>query len=161
TTSFAYYPTGLLQKVTLPDSSFIQYTYDAAHRLTTITDSAGNSIGYTLDAMGNRTAESSYDPSSVLHRTHTRVHKRLNQLYQDINAANTAAVTTTYGYDSNGNQTSINAPLSRNTANTYDELNRLNQNTDPGSGVTQLGYDANDNLTSVKDPRNLTTSYSF
>jgi RHS repeat-associated protein len=161
TTAFVYYPTGLLQKVTLPDSSYVQYTYDGAHRLTQISDGAGNSIQYTLDAKGNRTAEKAYDPSSVLHRTHTRAFNSLNELYQDVNAAGTAAVTTTYGYDSNGNQTSISAPLSRNTADAYDQLNRLNQITDPASGVTKFGYDANDNLTSVKDPRLLTTNYTY
>lgn len=97
----------------------------------------------------------------MLHRTHTRVYNALSQLYQDINAANTPAVTTTYGYDNNGNQNSIAAPLARNTTNAYDELNRLKQITDPGSGNTYLGYDANDNLTSVKDPRVLTTSYTY
>jgi RHS repeat-associated protein len=161
TTGYSYYPTGLLKQVTQPDSSFDLYTYDPAHRLTQISDGLGNNIVYTLDAMGNRTAENAYDPSSVLHRTHTRVYNALNQLYQDINAANTSAVTTTYGYDSNGNRTSIAAPLARNTASAYDELNRLKQITDPGSGNTYLGYDVNDNLTSVEDPRTLTTSYTY
>jgi RHS repeat-associated protein len=161
TTSFSYYPTGLLKQVTLPDSSYVLYTYDNAHRLTQISDGAGNSIQYTLDAMGNRTAEKTYDPSSVLHRTHTRVYNTLNQLYQDVNAANTSAVTTTYGYDTNGNQTTIAAPLSRNTTNAYDPLNRLSQITDPGTGNTYFAYDAEDDLTSVKDPRSLTTTYGY
>jgi len=160
TTSFSYWPTGLLKKVTLPDGSYVQYTYDAAHRLSDITDGSGNKIHYTLDAMGNRTAENTYDPSNALHRTHSRVYNNLNQLYQDINAAGTTA-TTTLGYDPNGNQTSISAPLSRNTTNQYDELNRLKQITDPGNGVTQFGYDANDNLTQVTDPRSLVTSYTY
>jgi RHS repeat-associated protein len=161
TTGFAYYPTGLLQTVTLPDGSFLTYTYDGAHRLTQVTDGAGNKIVYTLDAMGNRTAENVYDPSNALHRTHTRVINSLNELYQDVNAAGTPAVTTTFGYDLNGNESSIAAPLSRNTANAFDELNRLKQIIDPASGVTQLSYDANDNLTSVTDPRTLATSYSY
>jgi YD repeat-containing protein len=38
-------------------------SYDSAHRLTKITDGQGNHIDYTLDAMGNRTAE--YAFSSV------------------------------------------------------------------------------------------------
>jgi RHS repeat-associated protein len=160
TTGYTYYPTGLLETVTLPDSSTITYIYDAAHRLTKITDGAGNYISYTLDNMGNRTAESTYDPSSTLNRAHTRVINALNELYQDINSAGTAAVTTTLAYDNNGNVTSSAAPLSRNTADQYDALNRLIKITDPNSGVTQLGYDANDNLASVIDPRNLTTSYT-
>jgi RHS repeat-associated protein len=161
TTAFAYYPTGLLQKVTLPDGSFIQYTYDGAHRLTQIADGSGDKVVYTLDAMGNHTAENAYDPSGALHRTHTRVINTLNQVYQEVNAAGTAAVTTTFTYDNNGNQTSISAPLSRTTGNQYDELNRLTQITDPLQGLTKFGYDANDNLTSVIDPRNLATTYHY
>jgi RHS repeat-associated protein len=161
TTTLSYWPTGLLKQVTLPDSSYMLYSYDAAHRLTQISDGLGNAIDYTLDAMGNRTAESIYDVSSTLRRTHSRVFNGLNQLYKDVNAAGTAAVTTTFGYDANGNQTSVAAPLSRSTADTYDALNRLKQITDPASGVAQLTYDGNDNLTSVTDPRSLTTSYTY
>ena len=160
-TSFSYYPTGLLQTVTLPDTSYVAYTYDAGHRLTQITDGAGNKVVYTLDAMGNRIAENVSDPSSVLHRTHSRIINALNEVSQEVNAAGTAAVTTTFGYDNNGNQASIQAPLARNTANAYDELNRLTQITDPASGVTKFGYDANDNLTAVTDPRNLSTTYGY
>lgn len=64
-------------------------------------------------------------------------------------------------YDANDNQTTTIAPLSRNSTNLYDELNRLKQITDPISGITQFGYDANDNLTSVTDPRILVTSYAY
>jgi RHS repeat-associated protein len=161
TTGFQYYPTGLLQTVTQPDNSTVSYIYDAAHRLTQITDGAGNYIQYTLDALGHRTAENSYDSAGALHRTHTRTFNSNSTLYQDINAAGTSAVTTTYGYDANENQTAINAPLSRNTINAYDALNRLNQITDPYGVNTNIAYDAADDLTSLTDPRSLTTSYRY
>jgi RHS repeat-associated protein len=161
TTSFSYYPTGLLQQVTLPDGSSLSYTYDPAHRLTQVSDGLGNKVVYTLDAMGNRTAENTYDPSGALHRTHTRVINALNEVYQEVNAAGTSAVTTTFGYDNEGNPTAIDAPLSRNTGESYDALNRVSSITDPTNGVTAFGYDAQDDLTSVKDPRNLTTSYGY
>jgi RHS repeat-associated protein len=160
-THLDYWPTGLLKRVTNPDGSYIDYVYDAAHRLTQIQDGALNRIEFTLDAMGNRTAENTFDPSNALRRAHTRVFNTLNQLWKDVNAAGTANVTTTFGYDNNGNQTSTAAPLSRNSSSLYDELNRLKQITDPASGVTQFGYDANDNLTSVTDPRSLVTSYTY
>jgi RHS repeat-associated protein len=161
TTTLEYWPTGLLKKITLPDTSYLQYTYDAAHRLTQVADSQNNRIVYTLDAMGNRTKEETFDPTNYLARLHHRAFNSLNQLWKEIGAANTAAVTTTFGYDLNGNLTSANAPLSRNTTNLYDELNRLKQMTDPGSGITLFGYDANDNLTSVTDPRSKVTSYAY
>jgi RHS repeat-associated protein len=161
TTNFEYWPTGLLKKATLADGSFTLYIYDDAHRLTEIEDGDGNRIEYTLDAMGNRTAEEVYDPSSTLSRTRTHAFNSLNQLWKQLGAAGTSAVTTTFGYDNDGNPTSANAPLSRNTSRLYDELDRLKQITDPGSGVTQIAYDANDNLTSVTDPRTLVTSYTY
>ncbi len=161
TTSFEYWPTGLLKKVTLPDSSFLLYTYDNAHRLTRIDDGDGNHIVYTLDAAGNRTKEEAFDPSNYLVRLQHRAFNTLNQLWKEIGSANTAAVTTTFGYDPVGNQTTVSAPLSRNTANLYDELNRLKQITNPASGITLFAYDANDNLTSVTDPRSKVTSYAY
>jgi RHS repeat-associated protein len=160
-TTFTYWPTGLLKKATLPDGSFLQYGYDNAHRLTQIEDSEGNSIVYTLDAMGNRTDEDIYDPSDVLTQTRTRVFNTLNRLWKEIGAAGSPAVTTTFSYDDEGNQTGIAAPLSRNTSQEYDELNRLTELTDPLSGATQYGYNALDQLISVTDPRSKVTSYTY
>jgi RHS repeat-associated protein len=159
-TSYAFYPTGLLQRVTLPDSSSIQFTYDGAQRVTQITDGAGSSVQYTLDSTGNRTAESAYDPSNTLSRTLSRKYNALNELSQVIGAAGNAAVTTTLGYDNQGNLTSSNEPLSRNIGNQYDALNRLTQITDPAGGIIQFAFDANDNLAGVVDPRSLATSYA-
>ncbi|MDF3019906.1 MAG: repeat protein, partial [Steroidobacteraceae bacterium] len=160
-THLDYWPTGLLKKVTNPDASYIEYFYDAAHRLTEVKDGAFDRVVFTLDAMGNRTVENTYDPSNALRRTHSRIYNTLNQLWKDVNAAGTANVTTTLGYDLNGDQTAVNAPLGRNSTNLYDELRRLKQITDPASGVTKFAYDAADNLTTVTDPRNLVTSYTY
>jgi RHS repeat-associated protein len=160
-TTFDYYPTGLLERVTLADSSFIQYTYDAAHRLTQIEDSEGNRIVYTLDLAGNRTNESVYDPSNALTNTRTQVFNQLSQLYQTLGAAGTPAVTTTFGYDANGNATNVNAPLGRNSINAYDEFNRVTQVTDPANGITRYGYNALDQLISVTDPRTVATTYTY
>ena len=55
---------------------------DDAHRLTSIADSLGNRIAYTLDAMGNRITEQVKDPKSVLARQTTRVYDALNRLQQ-------------------------------------------------------------------------------
>lgn len=66
TTTFEYDPVGQLIKVTLPDSSTVSYTYDAAHRLTDIVDASGNRIHYTLDNAGNRIKEEVTDATGVL-----------------------------------------------------------------------------------------------
>lgn len=161
TTTYEYLSNGLIARITEPAGNYLDFTYDVASRLTTISDSAGNRIEYTLDAVGNRTAERVYDPSNALTQTRTRVFDTLNRLSQEIGAAGTANVTTTFGYDNNGNQTSIAAPLGRTTGQGYDEHNRLITVTDPLSGVTRYGYNALDQLISVTDPRNKVTSYTY
>lgn len=161
TTTLEYWPTGRLKKTILPDTSFLLYTFDNAQRLIRVEDNTGNRTEYTLDNLGNRTAENTYDPTNSLRRTRSRVFNTLSQLWKDVPAAGTTAVTTVYGYDANGNAQTINAPLARNTTNAYDELDRLKQITDPGAGNTFLGYDAQDNLVSVTDPKGLVTSYQY
>lgn len=158
TTAYAYDAAGNLTKVTLPDGTWLVYTYDAAHRLAGITDKAGNRIAYTLDLMGNRVKEEVFDPSNALKQTRSYVYDELNRLSQEIGAK---LQTTTYGYDSNGNLTSVTDPLDSKTANAYDALNRLVQTTDPNGGVTKMTYNKDDLPTSVTDPRGLKTTYAY
>jgi len=158
TTIYTYDSVGQLRQVTLPDGSSLSYAYDEAHRLTGVADSLGNSVAYTLDAMGNRTRERVFDPSGLLAQTRSRVFDPLNRLAQDIGAENQ---TTQYAYDNQGNVTGVTDPLGHFTSNGYDALNRLVRVTDPGNGVTRYGYNGLDQLSSVTDPRNLTTSYNY
>ena len=82
TTSYEYEPTGDLKKLTQPDGRWVAYGYDAARRLTSVSDSAGNSITYTLDNAGNRTKEEVKDPGGVLSRQLTRVYDALGRVQQ-------------------------------------------------------------------------------
>src|SRR5215813_11762284 len=162
TTSYEYDGVGQLTRVTLPDRSFLSYTYDAAHRLTQSQDNLGNRIAYTLDLTGNRTKECVFaagnsqectDPASLPAQVRRRAYDNLNRLVQEIGAQ---SQTTTYGYDNQGNLTSIDGPLPGTldvTTNTYDALNRLILVTDPNAGQVNYGYNALDQLTSIRDPR--------
>jgi YD repeat-containing protein len=157
TSTYQYDGIGQLTLLTLPNGASLGYTYDAAHRLTALTDGLGNTIRYTLDALGNRIQEDVKDPTNQLSRTRQRAFDALNRLYQDIGAQNQ---TTTYAYDANGNLTGILDPLNRLTANSYDALNRLVQLTDPNNGQTQFAYNGQNRTTQVTDPRNLVTRYT-
>ena len=72
TTTFAYWPNGLIQRITQPDGSWVHYEHDDAHRLIKVSDNLGNSVSYTLDNLGNRVAEDVRDPANVLRRQLTR-----------------------------------------------------------------------------------------
>ncbi|MGO4781064.1 RHS repeat domain-containing protein, partial [Lysobacter sp. 2RAB21] len=70
----------MVKKVTLPGNVVTSYTYDAAQRLTRITDNAGSYIQYTLDLAGNRKQEDTKTSSGTLKQTLSRVFNILGQL---------------------------------------------------------------------------------
>ncbi|MDQ1117929.1 MULTISPECIES: RHS repeat-associated core domain-containing protein [Pseudoxanthomonas] len=160
-TRIDYWPTGLVKRVTQPDGAFTAYTYDAAHRLTDVSDNAGNTIHYTLDNAGNRIAEDTKDANGNLKRTLSRVYNQLGQLATQADAVGNP---TDYGYDANGNATSATDALSRVTQSEYDPLNRLKRTLQDVGGIaaeTKLAYDALDRLTEVTDPKGLKTTYNY
>jgi RHS repeat-associated protein len=164
TTRFEYDGTGELKQLTLPDDSYLSYSYDDAQRLTDITDSVGNTVHYTLDGLGNRTREDTTDPNHALAQTLSRVMDALGRLDQLHGAQNSE--TTRYTYDDVGNEKSATDPLGHATTSTYDALNRLSETdildvADPAHAVIGHGYDVRDNLTSVSDPRQLVTKYAY
>ncbi len=158
TTQLAYDNQGQVTQLTRPDGSTLNYSYDGAHRLTQLSDSLGNAIRYTLDAMGNRIREDRYDPSNQLSQTQRREYDQLNRLAKSIGADNQ---TTQYGYDAQGNLSDQSDPLGHATGHDYDALNRLIHSIDPNNGHTTNNLDARDNLIAVTDPRNNTTHYSY
>jgi YD repeat-containing protein len=171
TTLYNYDNVGNLTKVTLGDGSFIQYTYDAAHRMTDISDILLNRIHYTLDAIGNRVKEEVFDSNSKLSTVKARDFDPLNRLWHDIayfNDPNTP-VATQYSYDANGNLRTATAPANSSTDTTfrtttlyYDALNRLAGVIDPlnPTAPTKFGYDGLDQVKNVTDPRTFVTSYT-
>lgn len=80
TTIYSYDPAGQVTRVTRPDGAYLAYSYDAAHRLIKTQDNLGNTLTYTLDAMGNRIKEEAYDPGGQLARTQSRVYDALSRL---------------------------------------------------------------------------------
>lgn len=80
TTNYIYDAVGQLKQASLPDGTSVSYTYDDAHRLTGVTDGAGNTIAYVLDSKGNRVRETVKDPGGNLARNIGRVYDALNRL---------------------------------------------------------------------------------
>jgi len=163
-TGYTYDEIGQLTRVTFPDASYLEYVYDNAHRLTEVRDNFGNKTTYTLDLAGNRTLEETRDPAAALRAKRSREYSNLDRLFKDIGGTNPLTQITQYGYDNQGNLTSIDGPLTGTpndlTTLTYDALNRLKDSTDPLSGITRYTYDPLDQILSVQDPRNNTTTFT-
>lgn len=82
TTSYEYWPTGFLRRITWPDLSSLNYGYDDAHRLTSVSDGIGNSVTYTLDPNGIRLKEDVRDKNGLLTKTLSRIPDALNRIQQ-------------------------------------------------------------------------------
>jgi YD repeat-containing protein len=82
TTSHDYLPSGQLKRVTQPDASYVEYTYDDAQRQVAVSDNLGNRIDYTLDNAGRRTGETVKDPSGTLSRQVSRIMDALGRVQQ-------------------------------------------------------------------------------
>ena len=158
TTTYTFNNIGLLSRITQPSGAYIEFSYDNAHRLYEIKDNQDNRITYTLDALGNRIQEDTYDPLDSLKRTLTRNYNQLNRLEAVLDSSSQA---TTFTYDDNGRMLSRTDPRSKTTSYEYDALRRLKTVVDALSGQTQFIYDDFDNPTSIQDARNNTTTYIY
>lgn len=161
-TRIAYFPTGLVERVTQPDGSFTTYAYDAAYRLTGIGDSIGNRIAYKLDNAGNRTKEDTLGDGDVLTRTLSRVYNQLGELAltKDAHGRTTGAFT----YDAAGSTDTVTDARYTVADNDHDPLGRLTRTLEDVGGIqaeTKFTHNALDQLTQVKDPKGLDTKYEY
>ena len=170
-TQIGYTPYGAVASVKDPDGVQVTYTYDAAHRLTDITDALGNRIHYTLDAAGNKTKEETFDTSGTLRRSLGRTYNTLGQLTGIKDGLNRTVFDASFSdsYDGNGNLVRSADALGIQRKQGYDALNRLittidNYNgTDTATQNTQsvFAYDTRDQLQGVSDPDGLNTTYDY
>jgi RHS repeat-associated protein len=66
-----------------------------------------------------------------------------------------------YGYDDNGNVTTLTDAANRVTTLAYDALDRVTTSTDPLGAITRFEYDAGDRISKVIDPKGLHTTYVY
>jgi len=136
-TTFGYTPYGAVSSVTDPDGITTRYDYDAAHRLTRVTDAQGNYVLYTLDAAGNKTAEQVFDSSGTAHKSLSRTFNPLGQLTAVVDGLNHTVfdASAAGSYDPNGNLVHSSDGLGIQRQSSYDALNRLVQTIDNYNGT--------------------------
>jgi RHS repeat-associated protein len=158
-TSYTYDKVGQLTRIDLPDGSWHEYTFDAAHRLTDIRNAQGDHIHYDLDLQGNIQAETAYDAEGNQASKLTREYDALGRLWKEIRRINGQDATTEYAYDAQGNPTLRTDPLTHATHTRYDALDRLAQTEDALQGLTDFALDSQDSISAITDPKRLTTAY--
>lgn len=165
-TVYSYTGSGLTKSITLPDGVKTQFLYSPALRLTSeYRDSPSVLVGgasreerlYAYDAAGNVTVVTTRADTS----TRSRVYYDYDELNRLRAQRGNSAQIITYGYDLNGNNTSIEDSFGRTLSITYDALNRPSKVVDPYAKVTTYSYDTAGNITKIVDPRGLETTYVY
>jgi len=157
TTTLTYKPFGTVETVTLPTGLVLTYTYDAAHRLTGWSNNRGESGTYTLDGMGNRTAEQIKDSAGNVAWSVARTVNNINRLSGKTEGPNQ---TSTFGYDANGELTRTTNGLNQSTQYGLDNLRRVKAVTDAANASATLKYNALDAVTEVKDFKGVATAFT-
>jgi len=171
TTTLGYNPDGTVHQATDPDGVVTTFTYDAAHRLTDITDGQGRRTHYTLDAAGNRTGEQVLTAAGTVVKSMSRSFNALNQLTAMTDGLNRTVFSASYtdSYDANGNLVHTSDGSGVQNEDSFDGLNRLAdtlrnyQGVDLATANTHIAntYDALDRLTGFTDPDGQVTSYDI
>lgn len=177
TTSYGYDAHGNLTSVQDPLGHITSYSYDSADRLTlqaapgatcTGTPTAGcTSYGYDADgeltsrlfldaATSGSITSVSYDGDG--HRTAQsdssgNLSWSWDSLGRMTSSTDGNGVTTSYGYDLDGNRTTVSYPGTGHTVtDSYDAAGRLASTTDWLGNTASYGYDSNSNLTTTTLP---------
>ncbi|MGJ7503204.1 RHS repeat-associated core domain-containing protein [Variovorax sp. ZT5P49] len=157
TTTLSYNVTGTLATLSLPTGLAFSYAYDAAHRLTGWSNNRGESGSFTLDSMGNRTAEQIRDGAGNVAWTSVRAINALNRLSARTDGPNQASA---FGYNNNGDLVTETNGLSQSTQYSLDVLRRVTSIANAASASAKLAYNAQDAVTAVSDFKGVATTYA-
>ena len=174
-TTYAYDAFNRVTSSTDPLGRTTRYAYDAAGNPTTATDALGRTTSFAVDAANELTTITYSDgrtPKVTL--TYDRDGRRVgmsdgtgassysydaaSQLTQSINGAGAKVG---YGYDLNGNPTSLTYPDGSAVTRTFDATGRLATLTDWAGRQTKFSYDANGNLTNQAYPNGVMARYAY
>jgi RHS repeat-associated protein len=155
-TSFAYNKIDQVTKVTLPDGSFLSYTYGPGRRLTLVENNAGERIEYTYNFLGNVTAIKVKDSSGAIVESQTRTFDELGRLLRLIGAS---AQDWTHSWDKADNLVEVEDPRGNVFSYAYDGLNRLIRIVDEDGSETDVTLTGRGDVATLADPNLVVTSY--
>ncbi len=163
TTSYTYDNAGNVTTITNARGDITRFVYDARNRLIKSIDPNGNASQYSYDANGNKLSETDANGNVTRFEYNAQ-----NQLIKTIDALGNV---TTYAYGGSacpscggGNGEKLTSLIDANgnlTSYTYDQLGRLEKESDPKGNETAYAYDAKGNLTSKTDANGNTINYSY
>ena len=159
TSTFTYKATGMLETASLPNGLAFSYTYDDAHRLVAWANNRGESGTYTLDGMGNRTAEQVKDSANNVTWSLARtINNNINRVSGRTEGSNQ---TSSFNYDANGELSDEYNGLNQRVAGYgLDNLRRVTSVLNAAYSTATLKYNALNAVTEAKDFKGVVTTYA-
>lgn len=182
-TGITYWPNGLTKRITSPDGSWLQYSYNSAHQLTGVVNQASESITLTPSLLnGQWTSAVVKNRSSAVVSQQARVQDALGRIWKQKDAAGSEK--SIFSYDANDNLQVIVAlgDSGSSTLATYDTPNHVtyrefdgqnrikcSMDTSPTPPSTCMGsvastrytYDDQGNINTVTDANGHVTTYIY
>jgi RHS repeat-associated protein len=155
-TTINYNTAGLISKITRPNGAYLQYTYDAAHRVIKVQDNTSSSIEYDRNNLGDVTARRIKDSGASILLAQTATFDELGRLLTFVGAS---SQTWTSAYDKTDNLVTVTDPRTHTFSRTFDSVNRLIRETNEDSQQVNLTLNGKDEVTNYADPRSLNTGY--
>lgn len=152
-TTFGYASTGLdPSSKTDPNGNSSLYAYDQNRRLTRVThpDATHRDISYDACARTGTTDENGHST------TYTR-----DKMLREVARTEPSAVSTSKAYDGNGNLVAVTDPLNHRKTMIYDSDNQLASQTNALGGTITYTHEGNGNTTGVQDERGNLTTFVF
>ncbi|QOY86405.1 RHS repeat-associated core domain-containing protein [Paludibaculum fermentans] len=172
---YTYDPGHLLKTETDPRGNVAGTTiYDAAGRLQSVTDAAGNTTQYAYDIPNRKTTITNPDSGveevisdangnvlsrkDGLNRVTTYTYDTKNNLITETNALNQ---TTTNTYDANGFKTSVKNALNETSSAVFNAYGGPTSITDPLNFTQSATYDATYNINTISDALGQVAQFSW
>jgi RHS repeat-associated protein len=157
TTTYDYDGVGQLDKVTLPDGSWLDYDFNGARYLTKVTNSLGETIEFTHDTEGMITNRVIKSASGTITNQFNQVWTIDNKLEKFISGE---GFETSYTYDVMDQVSSVTDHLSNIVSFERDLYSQITKEIDPLLDEVTRTYDQSGNVTTVTDQRGNTTTYT-
>ena len=174
-TIYEYDDFNRLWRITSPDSSFVEFFYDAADNITQKRTRSGDIITYQYDNLGrlilktlpdSSTIQYTYDqlgrPSQITSNSGT-IQCTYDTLGRLVSVTHPGNKTISYEYDAASNRTRLTYPDGYFLTYTYDALNRLEQILENGSitPLVQYTYDSLSRQTILTYNNGTSIDYSY
>ena len=174
TTNYGYDPAGNQTTVTDPLGNLTTTAYDADDETVSVTDPMGNKTSYGYDGDGRQTSvenalshtsSTTYNAAGLETASTDDLGNETTYFYDpagrltsevsplgNLSGATAASYTTNYGYDADGNQTTVTDPLGDVTTTGYNADDQAVSVTDPVKNVTKTQYNADGDVVQVTYP---------